>query len=477
MPAVTVIEQGTIGVYLPVGQDLMFVVSNQTAVANELRVKFCVDIHISKTIPNVNTTTDFKGTFKTTPNNAGVGMFDLQSILENYVKADNMAANGSKYKLVLTDSENPHPLHLIDKFSLNTNTLRILGTKFYVEYLDTDTTSSTYNTVVPVISTEVAGASQAFFNGYLKYSDILLKQSSGPSFGFDMNPFVLTDSSSRFLTNAPNEQYANIDDYGTIAFIPTNKIDRVTANYYDKDGVGLSSEIINFNENNGAYDTFPGLSSQQIVYFGCFPANLRNWSTIFNSGVVSPYIQGGRIEYTFASLSPTTQRAEKLTIYVNCPDKLGYEPIRLCWLNQWGAWDYYTFTQKSVKSFNTSGSTYTQLQGTWNKSTYEYAGHKGGKKSFRVNTTEKITMNTDFVKEVDNVMFEELINSPEVYQLDGYQDDPTGIAGTQKSILNNYVTPVRLTTSNFTRKTIGNDQLMQYTFEVEKTRTLRTQSI
>ena len=133
MPAVTVIEQGTIGVYLPVGQDLMFVVSNQTAVANELRVKFCVDIHVSTTIPNVNTTTDFKGTFKTTPNNAGVGMFDLQSILENYVKADNMAANGSKYKLVLTDSENPHPLHLIDKFSLNTNTLRILYEPICIE--------------------------------------------------------------------------------------------------------------------------------------------------------------------------------------------------------------------------------------------------------------------------------------------------------------------------------------------------------
>jgi hypothetical protein len=475
--AVSVIEQRPIGIWLPVGQDLMFVISNSTAVANQSRVKFCIDIHIAKTIPNVNSTTDLKGTFKTTPNSAGVGMFNIRNILENYVKADNMAAEGSQYKLVTTDSENPHPLHLINKFSLNTDTLRLLGTKFYVEYLDTDSTSSTYNTVIPVASTEVAGASRAFFNGYLKYSDILLRPTSAPSFGFDMNPFVLTDSTSRFLTNAPNEQYANIDDYGTIAFIPTTKVDRVTAYYYDKDGSSLSSEIIDFDSANGAYDTYGNSSAKEIVYFGCFPANLKNWSTIFNGVAVAPYIQGGRIEYVFASLSPTTQRAEKLTIYVNCPDKLGYEPIRLCWLNQWGAWDYYTFTQKSVKSFNTSGSTYTQLQGSWSKSSYEYASYKGGKKSFRVNTTEKITMNTDFVKEIENEMFEELINSPEVYQLDGFQDDPTGITGTQKSILNNYVTPVRLTTSNFTRKTLGNDQLIQYTFEVEKTKTLRTQSV
>ena len=88
-----------------------------------------------------------------------------------------------------------------------------------------------------------------------------------------------------------------------------------------------------------------------------------------------------------------------------------------------------------------------------------------------MNATEKILMNTDFVSEDDNVMFEELINSPEVYLLEGYQTD------TSISLLNQYVTPVRLTTSSFTRKTVANDRLMQYTFEIEKSKTLRTQSI
>jgi len=45
------------------------------------------------------------------------------------------------------------------------------------------------------------------------------------------------------------------------------------------------------------------------------------------------------------------------------------------------------------------------------------------------------------------------------------------------SSLNTYVTPARLTTSSFTRKTVANDKLMQYTFEVEKSKTLRTQSV
>ena len=80
-------------------------------------------------------------------------------------------------------------------------------------------------------------------------------------------------------------------------------------------------------------------------------------------------------------------------------------------------------------------------------------------------------MNTGFVTESDAVIFEELTNSPEVYLLDGFQTD------VNFSALNKYVTPVRLASKGFTRKTIANDRLMQYTFEVEKSKTLRTQSI
>jgi hypothetical protein len=80
-------------------------------------------------------------------------------------------------------------------------------------------------------------------------------------------------------------------------------------------------------------------------------------------------------------------------------------------------------------------------------------------------------MNTDFVSESENEMFEELINSPEVYILEGYQTDGSF------SALNRYVKPVRLTTSSFVKKTVANDKLIQYTFEVEKSKTLRTQSV
>jgi hypothetical protein len=55
--------------------------------------------------------------------------------------------------------------------------------------------------------------------------------------------------------------------------------------------------------------------------------------------------------------------------------------------------------------------------------------------------------------------------------LKGFQTDVAD------SVLNQYVVPVRLTTTDFTTKTISNDKLIQYSFNIEKSLTLRTQSV
>jgi hypothetical protein len=461
--AASIIEQSPYpySVLTPVGQDLIFVVSNQTAVANETRVKFVAEVYIGTAALNPSANTPI-GTFKTTPNNAGVGMFDLRNVVENYVKADNMAFNQSKYKTTVTSDSVRHPIHLIDQYSRNTNAVKFMLVRFSVEYL-------VGTSVVIDTSTRVNSDSFSISNGYIKHTDILTK--SGNNFGYDDSErFFLSDSTSEFLTNAPTTQYANLEDYGTIAFATAFNLDRIRLMYYDSNNTQIgSTQTVSRTWTNGAFTTYALNSTYSIIYFGCFPGNLQNWSSVFQ-GITST-IEGGYI--TVQGIDVSSNPVTKLyTIKVNCPNGKGYEPIRLCWLNQWGAWDYYTFTQKSIKSTSTSGATYNQLAGTWNESLYRPDSYKGGKKAFRVNATEKITMNSDFVTEDEAVIFEELINSPEVYLLKGY------VSGAETtSVLNQYVTPVRLLTSSFTKKTIANDKLMQYTFEIEKSKTLRTQAV
>jgi len=458
----TLIEQKPLYPQLPVGQEVIFVVSNNTIVAGFTNVRFIADVYISDNNPTaISLTSVPTATFKTTPNNAGVGIFDFRQVVENYVSADNMAFDNSEYKGITTTDDTPHPLHLIDKYSRNKKAARWLNIEFKTQYTDA-------NGDIQIDTTTPTNDNYQIFNGYLKYSDELSIFNN--NFGFDLGNFNLSSGTDRFLTNAPATQYANIEDYGTLAFLaPNDNVTQIKLIYKNSAGIQIGAESVARNFSNGAYTNANTFIHSRLLYFGCFPANLmRNGSSIFAGLVSAGTIQGGSI---VVQAFNTGAISKEYTININCPNLKGYESIRLCWLNQWGAWDYYTFTQKSVRSISTKGSTYEQLAGTWNEAAYRVDSYKGGKKSFRVNATEKITMNSDFVSESENDMFEELINSPEVYILEGYQTDGSF------SALNQYVKPVRLTTSSFTKKTVANDKLIQYTFEVEKSKTLRTQSV
>jgi len=462
----TQIAQAPLYNELPVGQEVIFVVSNSTILSNPLftNFRFIADVYISDTIPVTPTTTSVPtATFKTTPNNAGVGIFDLKQVVENYVSADNMAYNFSEYKGVSTTDNTPHPIHLIDKYSRNKKAARWLTIQFKTQYTD-----ASGEVVTPQVEFEVSENYQ-IFNGYLKHTDELSIFNN--DFGFSLTNFTFDNNTDRFLTNAPKIQYANIEDYGTLAFLAFNgALSYIKLIYKNSAGVQIGTENVDRLGSNGAYNgVYSSRIYQQLMYFGCFPANLQNWSSTFQALVSAGTINGGSIVVQAFSISQAISK--EYTININCPNLKGFESIRLCWLNQWGAWDYYTFTQKSIRSISTKGSTYEQLAGSWNEAAYRVDSYKGGKKAFRVNATEKITMNSDFVSESENDMFEELINSPEVYILEGYQTDASF------SALNQYVTPVRLTTSSFTKKTVANDKLIQYTFEVEKSKTLRTQSV
>ena len=462
----TLIEQNPLYDTFPVGQDVIFTVSNSSVVSTFTKVKFIAEVHISSVLPpNVSTSDDLVGTFKTTPNNAGVGMFDFRPIIESFVKADNLAREGSAYKTVVNTSDSNVPIHLIDKYSGNLNIMRYLAIQFKVEYID----------LLGDFQTGQAVNSDIYrvFNGYLKYTDVQDINASG-NFGFNTGIFQLGGGASgnQFLSNAPLTQYANINDYGTVSFMATplsgsvaTTIDHFNITLVNTSG-GSSVITIDNLDANGGNTTWNAATYNQLLHLGCFPANLKNWSSAFLAAIPT-------LDYYFVQAfnASNSSMSDRITISINCPTLKGYEPIRLCWLNQWGAWDYYTFTQKSTKMISTKGSTYQQLEGTWNKSTYKIDSFKGGKKAFRVNATEKIKMNTDFVSESESEWFEELINSPEVYILEGFQTDASN------SALNKYVTPVRLTTSSYTKKTVANDKLMQYTFEVEKSKTLRTQSV
>ena len=470
------IDQKPLYKTLPVGQDIVFSISDSNIVANNYNVKFVAYLFI----------TDTRGTFgspaavlKTTPNNAGVGIFSLQPVLESYVKPDNNGTdygNGSSYKLVKYSDTTPHPIHLIDKFATSDNSVKYFYLEFFLEY------SPTINGVVTTdFSNVVLSEDYLFYNGYLNFDDVLVQ--SGNNYGYQLSQFnyVMNSSNDKFLSNAPTTQYARLTDYGTLPFFnflasadysfevgsenaTVKRVSNFKIKLYNNSNSLLSTINLGASWTNGSFTNANSLSRTRINYLGAFPANLNNYNNNWETHKANVSY------YTIQAFDDVTEPISQLyTINIITDDCKGFEGIRLTWLNPHGVWDYYTFTKKSVRSLQTNRTSYTQIGGTWNESTYKINGFKGGKKNFRVNSKEIITVNTDYLVDADAIWFEELINSPEVYILNGYSSDDNGM-------VNKYVEPVTVASSSYTRKTKANDKLIQYTFELEKSKNKRIQS-
>ena len=463
---------------IPAGQQLIFTVSDDPIVAEKYKVKFVADVHVSGGVINLSNDNDRIGTFKTTPNNAGVGIFDFSPVLETFVKPDNDAPLGSSYKLEQQRSLD-FPLHLIDRFAMPKNVAQFFAIKFYVEYSD-----DPFGDIVTTADTNfITSNTWLMFNGVLQPDDALTLKKG--NYGYDLSRFTFYDGNAlQFLSNAPATQYARLTDYGTIPFFnltgesPLGQmfpvgIDYSIYEFFEADGSSISSFQVNNSVGTGGIDIASSTSVKEwsdiyIMYAAAGPANLRQ----HNTGMEALFAGGTVAYYTIQLRNDEGDYSAKTTVNIICPNLKGYEGIRLTWLNQWGTWDYYTFTMKSTRTTSTKRIPYQQQGGTWNESKFKIKGWKGGKKNFRVNSTEKIKINTDFVTEEEGVWFEELINSPEVYIVKEFESgDDTA------TMTNKYVDPVTLTTSSYVKKTIANDRLMQYTFEIEKSKMQRTQAV
>ena len=500
MAATIIIEQKPEFKTLTAGQEIIFTVSEANIVANEKRVKFIAEVYVSNENAILVSASTLVATLKTTPNGAGVGIFDISSIIESYVSPDDLATGQlsgidtgsvSTFKSIDFSDDKQFPVHIVDKFSLGNNSVRYFQVNFKIEYLSG-------NSVI-VDDDETRGEEYFIFNGYVKNEDILQSSSANiPALNLqavydkegNFKDYIQRASTSRFLSTAPLTQYARLTDYGTVAMFnridasnysfetapsgTDNEISFLEIKLYNSANAQLGSTITvsNNGANGGTNSGFDEVAKQHFIFCGVFPGNLNNYSSVWSThkANVSYYTVQGKD-------SASNEVTDLYTISIICESEKGYEGLRLTWLNRWGAWDYYTFNKKSIRSITTNKTQYTQLKGTWNDAKYLPMGYQGGRKNFRVNAQERIALNTDFLTDSESEWMQDLMNSPCVYLLNKYSFDQYEALATTSGIVNKYVEPVILTTSNFTRKTVANDKLIQYTIEVERNKTQKTQAI
>ena len=498
--ATTIIQQPLYRM-LAADEEIIFAVENSTIVATKFKVKFVAKLYVGTGGGGIFTQTKI-ATLKATPNNVGVGIFDFSRILESYVSPDYLggytitSGTGDHFTEMAGVSFDtvPHSIHQIDKHSLNRKACRMFGVKFHIEYAD-----AIDEAVVNTSSSPTLSETYYIHNATRQEDELIGFEQQRGWFGYNYywNDFVMLDVNGKFLTNAPTTQYVSENDYCTLAYfnqsddkvgensllgnsigtggVTRTIVKKIRISFYNQSSVQTGAYLDYSNDKlNGSLSWTTASPRGRIQYTGVGPANIRN-----NIGTVPYNNYGDWLYYTVQAYDDDDEEISQDYKFYKQEVCKGFEKIRLTWLNRLGVWDYFNFTKKNVRKVNSKRETYQQIKGSWNEATYIKHGHEGGTKTFKTNSKEVVTLQTDYITEEEAAWLEELFTSTDVFVLPEFTtivaQSTAGPSSSVSNIINKYIQPCFIKTSSYTRKTTANDKLKQYTIEIEMSHKKRIQ--
>jgi hypothetical protein len=450
-------------------------------------------------------------------------MFDVSPVVEAYVKAQHEGRQGitsqnpnqsSAFKFTNFTQQTPHAIHLIDQFCTNSTNMVWFKCKFRIEYLNTandsveiddmydrsDVQRMAYNGVLTnddPITYSPAPYNHYYYNlmdvNYANGSgDYLIRGAAGSTIG------------GKFLTNMPANEICNKggetrcpptlklpmseNDYGTVAFFncinigklqtmpsQANKaIKYIASVFYNSSGSVIYQDLCENVPINGGKSGIPPDNdiSCKWIYFGHGLGNFKGRGGTIPANAVGYQVYASDGTLDGGQYVATSRIYDFEIIYDDCR---GYEPVRLCWQNRLGAWDYYTFNLKSKKTVKVKAKTYQQLSGTWNEETWRPKDHLGGQRVYTNQATENWTINSDYMDEKVAAWLQELFESSEVYIVHPFDSTNPLPSFDHATYIHKYIEPVLIKTTTYTKKTRANDGLIQYSVKLEKSKKLNIQ--
>jgi|TARA_R110000851_G_C13102234_1_gene568805 hypothetical protein len=484
----------------PAGMPTVWTVAQDNIVLNETNVKFICEVYVGKQYNPI--ATNFPtATLKASPNAMGTGMFDVSPVIEAFVDVQQEGRNGistaspnnsSTFKGVDFSDNKPHAIHLIDKFCTSSENLVWYQLKFRIEYTDT----STGLVFIDAIHDKTAFI-RLVYNGVLGNTNPL-SYDAWNWYWYDMQDVNYTDGSGdylirgnqgsalggKFISNMPVKQQMGENDYGTIAFfncinygnaqrtMPQNvnsNIVFITLEFYNAAGATVQlNSYENIPANGGQKKLTTDLdTSANYIYFGHGLGNMKGRGETWPASAV------GYKVYASAEEKRAVGRVYDFEIIYD--DCRGYEPVRICFQNALGAWDYYTFNKMSKTTVKSKRKNYQQLAGTWNERLWRPKDHLGGMKVFDNVAVESMTLNSDYISEETAAWFEEMFTSSQVYIVNKFNSDNPVMNFPNANYIHKYIEPVVITSSSYTKKTLANDKLIQYSLKISKSKTLNIQ--
>ena len=206
-----------------------------------------------------------------------------------------------------------------------------------------------------------------------------------------------------------------------------------------------------------------------IPVFDGQPNNIPNWSYYTIQLVNNSDGTGGQSnKYFFVKDNSLSEHTDinNNTYIVNCQKQ---PVIRLGWINQLGAWDYYNFRGGFVETLKSERMDYTSIIGASELNdgdVYTFDTWSRGKSVLKTNTTATARIESQFMSEQQAKLLEPLFSSPSVMIIDNGLITTTFEGASQ---------PVVVTNKSFERKTKSKNRIeIKYTFEIEYASKLNT---
>ena len=282
------------------------------------------------------------------------------------------------------------------------------------------------------------------YNTQAGSSYAILELSIDGTLRYTLSKDVDADEGALFEISELARDYLDITFSGTY----TSQVLDITGTitFYDSSDVQVGSAVSISHKGFDGYGEFMDGASPTITSGSLLQSNTIIYMPENTAGRIAEE-SAGAINYdTFGSSATSASTGgETVTIVRVCEPK--YTPIKMTFVNKFGALQDMWFFKKSVESVNVTKESYKRSLVS-STGTYDINTHS--KRVLNTQGTTNLSLNTGFVSDAMNPAFEEMLLSEQVWATIGTD-----------------VIPVDITTTQLTYKTSVNDRLVNYTINIE----------
>ena len=360
---------------------------------------------------------------KQQPNPQAVGVFDLGSIITNYLESDNNWET--------------------QKFSTSSAASRRFQVKFGEQY----GTSLSSSVILYTGNAAVSGSPAVTASEYIYFANGLVDPNNKVNWNFASSSYydavVASDGAVTYfnqntLSNAPLTKSIQDGEYETISLFNGNFPGISTASVYAQDIFEVeikvynssntliqSSSFYNSVANGGGPRTNPTAqlwgdvynnltSGQQLLTIGVGPQNIDDWTTALSSSwaYYDVTVYGQSDDGLRNDSGSFAQRR-----YVKEGPACGYDGARFAWKNEFGVWDYYSFTLQTDKSYGVERANYEQTFVPFSDSyPVPYSKERRGVVNYYNKPIQIQLANSNWLTQAESDWLKELFFSANVFQ-------------------------------------------------------------